>query len=113
ADAGLPRAVGVSHADDIPTDCELVPWGWTPEVLEFAVRVGLDIEAPPLEAVRAVNSRQFARSQELAHGLALPGSGIAREWDQLVALLDASLSEQWVIKSEFSQAGRERFRVDL
>jgi hypothetical protein len=113
ADAGLPRVIGVSRLDDVPPDCELVPWAWTPEVLDLAKRVGLKIDPPPLEAIRAVNSRQFARSQEVARGFALPGSGIARDWTELVGLIAYSVSEQWVIKSEFSQAGRDRFRVDL
>jgi hypothetical protein len=113
AAAGLPQVTGVSRREEIPAGCELIPWGWTLEVVDLAERVGVSVDAPPLEAVRAVNSRQFARGQELARGLALPGSGVAREWAELTGLLDASLSEQWVIKSEFSQAGRDRFRVDL
>jgi hypothetical protein len=112
ADAGLPRVAGVSRLDDIPSDSELIPWGWTPEVVELARRVGLDADPPPLDAVRAVNSRQFAREQELARGLTLPGSAMVREWAELAELLDASPSEQWIIKSEFSQAGRDRLHVD-
>lgn len=113
AAAGLPRVRAVSRLDDVPAGNELVPWGWTLEVLELAEQFALSIDPPPAEAVRAVNSRQFAHKQELARGLALPGSGTATGWDELTRLLEASVSAQWLVKSEFSQAGRDRFRLDL
>jgi hypothetical protein len=112
AAAGLPWVSGISQIEQIPSDCELVPWGWTPEVLDLGERVGIDVDPPPLEAIRAVNSRQFARDQELARGLELPGSGIATRWSELAAVVNSSLSDVWLIKSEFSQAGRDRFRLE-
>src|SRR5690606_1192517 len=34
--SGLARVQPISRVADIPRDCELVPWGWTDEIVKWA-----------------------------------------------------------------------------
>lgn len=108
---GFPQVAAVSDLGQIPTGCELIPWGWTAEALSWAETVGAHTETPPLEAVCAVNSRRFAWEQEQQRDLLLPGSRVVTEWHDLIDAIELlrSLSMASVVKSEFSQAGRDRF----
>lgn len=82
----------------------------TPSALLRIERAGLRAPpAPPLEVLRAVNSRAFCAQL----GQTLEHASYVRTHDELTrALAASSPSGSWLLKREFSFAGRERRRVD-
>lgn len=82
----------------------------TPSALVRIEAAGLPVpRAPGLEVLTRVNSRAFCA--EL--GQTLPGARYVRSFEQLLAVLDSADSEaRWLLKRDFSFAGRERRRVD-
>jgi hypothetical protein len=108
---GLPRVYAVSRSADVPTGLELVPWGWTDDVIRWGTSVGAIIDAPPLEAVRMVNSRRFSHQLECEWGVGIQSATIADTLSGLFEAIDRLPHSDagWVVKSEFSNASRERF----
>jgi hypothetical protein len=107
--AGLPAVRAASVPAEIPTGLELVPWGWTKAVREFALAVQAVIEAPDQKAVRAANSRRFSHRWERDHDVGLEGAECIESLPQLEAALGRYADDrEWVLKAEFSGAGRER-----
>lgn len=107
--AGLPNVNFASLPGELPAGLELVPWGWTPAVRELGAEVQAVFEAPDQEAVLATNSRRFSHRWERDHGLGLEGAECIGSLPQLQAALGRYADDGgWVLKSEFSGAGRER-----
>jgi hypothetical protein len=80
----------------------------TPGARAALARVGLSIDAPPVEILRRVNDRAFAA--EL--GLGLPGARVITEADAVTAYLASQApGEAWLLKRAFGFAGRGRRRV--
>ena len=106
----LPRFI--SHAADLPRgeQWELVPWGWTAELLEWGRLHGWTCPAPPIEVVQHVNSRIFRWQIEKELEIALPGSAVLQSVDELLAHVARSVTDdgEWVLKANFGMAGRER-----
>ncbi len=97
---------------------ELQPWGWSKAAISLGVKLGLSVSAPDPDVVRFVNSREFlapldgcwplskeTESAELPSGRlcwsAAEVSEALREFAELGF-------RKWVIKSNFSQASRNR-----
>lgn len=82
----------------------------TPSALVRIEAAGLPVpRAPTLEVLARVNSRAF--SAEL--GQTLPGARYVRSLEELMALLaSAAPDARWLLKRDFSFAGRERRRVE-
>ncbi len=96
---------------DVPTGpaIELVPWGWTEEILAWGRASGWRLSAPPIPVVEWANSRQTSHDLEHLWGMEAPGSGCCRNADELKALLRTLPAEaSWVLKAEFGMSGRER-----
>lgn len=108
---GLPRVCAVSSVLEIPTRLTLVPWGWTKNLVDWGESVGANVDAPPLEAVRRVNSRRFSHRFELQRGLGLPGADAAKSLAELDAAIGRleNVHSAWVVKAEFSNSSRERY----
>lgn len=106
----LPRFV--SSEPDLPrgADWELVPWGWTSQLLAWGRKQGWSCPAPPIDIVRQVNSRIFRWELEVELGVALPGSVVIKSVQQLLAHVaqHAADGAGWVLKANFGMAGRER-----
>jgi len=88
----------------------LVPWGWSPPVIDWAKRHAVVCDAPPLQVVREVNSRRFSVQREREAGCALPGTRIVtsvHEMQGAVRELPAG-TNRWVVKAEWGMAARER-----
>lgn len=87
---------------------ELVPWGWSRDVLRWGAERRLNMMAPDCEAVAAVNCRLFARHLETAEQCGLIGSAlIAAPAEVLAAVAAAGHPARWVLKSRFGMSGRE------
>ena len=103
--------------DDVDRSLDVCPWGWDVEVDAWCRRHGFAADVPDLSTVRAINAREFSATLETQHGEILPGSFSVGSWPvqtltDLSPLLDASrqASGEWVIKTQWSMAGREVLR---
>ena len=108
---GIQDVRGVSTPADVPSGYEFVPWGWTAEAVRFAKQVEANCAAPPPEAARAVNSREFSNALEQRAGsLGIASCEVANK-EQLCAAIQSlgNESSRWVVKAEFSNSSRERF----
>jgi hypothetical protein len=81
----------------------------TPSAAQALAALGFEPPAsPPLAALRAVTARGFAAGL----GQTLPGARYVRDLSELErAVREPSLSGEWLLKRDFSFAGRERRRV--
>jgi hypothetical protein len=81
----------------------------TPSAARALSELGLPPPAsPPLAVLRAVTRRSFAA----ALGQTLPGARYVRDMDELEAgVSEPSISGEWLLKRDFSFAGRERRRA--
>ena len=102
----------ISREADLPCGAqwELVPWGWTSELLQWGLSHGWTCPAPPIAVVQQVNSRIFRWHIENELEIALPGSAVVQSVDELLAHVTRSVTgdEEWVLKANFGMAGRER-----
>lgn len=106
----LPRFVSTEAELPRGGEWELVPWGWTSQLVAWGRSRGWSCPAPPDEVVRLVNSRIFRWELEDALGVALPGSAVITSADQLLAHIAQHAAEVagWVLKANYGMAGRER-----
>lgn len=94
------------------------PWGWSDAAITVGRKLGLKLSAPPADVVRFVNSREFLTPQDECWSLLpdataqrLPGGRLCRSMEQISDALQefAALGfTHWVIKSNLSQAARNR-----
>ncbi|MDB5335695.1 MAG: hypothetical protein JWN70_1314 [Planctomycetaceae bacterium] len=102
----------ISREFDLPDgeNWELVPWGWTTDLVKWGSSHGWNCPAPPIDIVQHVNSRIFRWQLEQELGIALPGSAVLRSVEELVAHTaeHAAHGAGWVLKANFGMAGRER-----
>jgi len=94
---------------DVETHVELVPWGWTEDLLLTArVKRWHHPQVDPA-VVKWANSRRMSAEMETTLGCGLPGAKACRSLDE-VALAITALPEprRWVVKAEFGMSGRER-----
>ncbi|MCC7423341.1 MAG: hypothetical protein IT428_23950 [Planctomycetaceae bacterium] len=109
--AGLPRIIPWSKVAGLRLAgaVELVPWGWSDAPREFARRYGLAMTAPPLDAVRGVNSRRFSLQCEADAGIGLPGAAAPTTLEEVAdCLRGLPAAAGWVIKAEVGMSARER-----
>lgn len=112
ASPGIPLSASVRFIADwreVETHVELVPWGWTDDLLLTArVKRWRHPDIDP-SVVKWANSRQTSAEMETALGCGLPGAKACRSLDEVAAAITA-LPEprRWVIKAEFGMSGRER-----
>lgn len=94
---------------DVETHVELVPWGWTDELL-LAARVkrwGHPHIDPAV--VKDANSRRTSAEWETAWNVGLPGASICCSLADVECAISAlSEPQRWVVKAEFGMSGRER-----
>ena len=107
---GLPEVHFISDANDIPRASRLVPWGWSRRARSSTGSRTSTPEAPDIDVVRAANSRRFNLSCEIDWGVAPFGVSAVESVSELESVLKRSVGreDQWVLKAEFSHAGRER-----
>jgi hypothetical protein len=100
---------------------DFIPWGWSfPALANFeALRSnGVRAEIPPLDIVKACNSRRFAwQQEERLGGVLVNGEAIEKSISSVLRTMgdverwlggmSADLTP-WVIKAEFGMSGRER-----
>ena len=94
------------------------PWGWSNASIAVGRELGLQFSAPDADIVRFVNSREFLGPLDGCLSLSrngtsreLPGGHLCRSIQQVSdALLELSALgfSNWVIKSNLSQAARNR-----
>ncbi len=85
------------------------PWGWSAGMRHWAEKHRLEVDAPPVSAVAAANSRRFSFGLESELGMGLQSAaqiGTAAECE--TALAQFSADRPWVLKSEFGMSARER-----
>ena len=103
------------EAGGVP-DPVFVPWGWSPSAVAVAHRLGLNPEAPALSTIRRINSREFLAEFDLCHALsdstAVESVGILcwtlPDVQSALERFAVEHSKGWVIKSNISQAARNR-----
>jgi hypothetical protein len=94
------------------------PWGWSNAAIALGRKLGLQFSAPDAEVVRFVNSRQFLASRDDCRPVsvtAAAGEFPAGRLCQSMTQVSDALQEfsalgftMWVIKSNLSQAARNR-----
>ncbi len=106
---GLPADIFVSEARHIPAGMEMVPWGWSPEAVEFGEQNGLVVNAPPLDVVRLANSREYSIPLEEWTDDDWGITALCRKLGEVLACVERlPASTAWVIKANWSHAARER-----
>lgn len=97
-------------------DASFVPWGWSRRAILTGRQLNLTFEAPDPEVVKVINSRQFSAGFDTC----LPLTGHATP--ELFGILCSSVDDvcrslksfadrnasKWVLKSDLSQAARNR-----
>ena len=103
------RLIGRDLAADLERCERALAFCPTPSALARIARAGLaPPPAPPLAVLVQVNRRAFAA--EL--GQTLPGARYVRTMEELIVTLRVpQLTDVWLLKRDFSFAGRERRRV--
>lgn len=86
-----------------PVD-RLLPWGWS----ERAARLCSD--APDVSVIKRVNSKCFSHEVERALGVAVAGSAIVCNVDE-VRVAVRQLDAPWILKHPFGVAGRDQIRA--
>lgn len=111
---GLPRVIPVCDVRDAPAGVEVVPWGWSDEVLRLADTHRWRHDSPPMAAVRAANSREFSFALESEWRGGLPGAATVVREDQLDEACRCArrISARIVIKANWGMSGRERIVFD-
>lgn len=87
------------------------PWGWTASAIQLGNKLGAIVNAPSLDLIKKVNSKIFSFNLEQEWGIALKGSAVANNFDELkaiVATICPNPDDKWVIKSPMGVAARER-----
>lgn len=94
------------------------PWGWSDAAITVGRKLGLQFSAPDADVVRFVNSREFLAPQDGCLSLTpnitareLPGGRLCGSMLQVSEALhefSALGFSRWVIKSNLSQAARNR-----
>lgn len=105
----LPPSLFIRDATQIPRGMDFVPWGWSPAAIEFGTQHGLAVNPPPLDIVRLANSREYSVSLEASLTDSPVFATLCRSVDEVLACLQSLPPEtKWVIKANWSHAGRER-----
>ena len=101
---------------------EYQPWGWSEAAINLGTKLGLKFSAPDPDAVRFVNSREFLAPRDGCWPLSkeaeageLPCGRLCWSADQVSEALREFFGlgfAKWVIKSNFSQASRNRMCGD-
>ncbi len=94
---------------DVETAVELVPWGWTDDLLLTARVKKWQHPLMDPAVVKWANSRQTSAEFEAAWSVGLPGAMVCRSITEVTNAVQA-LPEpwRWVVKAEFGMSGRER-----
>jgi len=95
---------------------ELVPWGWSQQAVSIGQKYSLKNDAPNLVAVKHLNSREFLAPFDRCRSVNGTGDEtsvgiLCRTMSELEEALERFSDEHqrgWVIKSNFSQAARNR-----
>ena len=97
---------------DLPRDLEPHPWGWSKPLDEKLKRAGFSCDAPNLEIVKFINSRNFAADLEEEYGLRPENCFRIENMNELKKRIEivSKKHRQWVIKAQFGMSGRERMR---
>ena len=100
------------------TEFGFQPWGWSDAAITLGRKLGLQFSTPNADVVRGVNSREFLAPRDGCLSLSpnvtareLPGGRLCESVPQVSAALEefATLGfSSWVIKSNLSQAARNR-----
>ena len=107
---GCPEVIPVTFDEvpRLPRGTEFVPWGWCNNVRNLAQELNLDVHAPPQDVVWHVNSRLF--SSHLEKGFGCGPEGVIRVTSLAELQLASETIRDAIVKSNFGQAGRGRFR---
>ena len=115
AGRGFSKVNPVTTEGAVVGPVQLCPWGWTDRLRYWANQYGWECNPPPVEAIRAGNSRRFSAGLEREWNIGLPGASEIQSVDRLIEALESSAANspsnpnesRWVIKAEFSMSGRE------
>jgi hypothetical protein len=104
ADHGI--ALPRQHSDEetLP-DYDAFPWGWSAAAVDRFVNCGARLSHPPLESVRAVNSRLFCSRITERHGLGIAGSRVCASAEEVRSRIQECRTFPLVIKPEHGNAG--------
>ena len=107
--SGLPRVIPTRKNKPDPAHA-LVPWGWSPELLQLASDEANAPTGLTLEIVRYANSRRTSMAWEQAWGTGIPGAAVLQTVADAAAAIAqfSDVAAGWVIKAEFGMSGRER-----
>lgn len=94
---------------DVESAVELVPWGWTDELLLTARVKHWQPPAIDPSAVKCANSRRTSAEWESRWQVGLPYATPCQSMDDVATAIAAlTVLQRWVVKAEFGMSGRER-----
>ena len=98
----VPELTGAPHhQNDVG---RIAAWMPTRFAQQQARRLGLSLEGPPMEVLRAVNHRKFCA----ALGQHLPDAAFVTTRDEALAVLGRDVERRWLLKRPWGYAGRGR-----
>lgn len=93
-------------------DYLFTPWGWTLSAIDDGLRAGAIVQPPvPVSVIAQINSKLWSHALEVEMGWALPAAATASTFDEISEAVASGCpgnNDQWVIKSPFGFAARER-----
>jgi hypothetical protein len=110
AGLGLPDLKLVSDPANVPAGTNLVPWGWSRQVKEWATPNGWRCESPDLDIVATANSREFSSSLEREWNVGLPQARTIHSLPEFHSAIEESARENadWGVKANYGMSARER-----
>jgi len=108
---GLPQLCPISDWLHLPTNVEIVPWGWTSELAGEARKRHPEGHRPDVAVVRHVNSRAYRVELERELSPYFTGSQVLTSTEEFATLLKpVSPNAKWVLKANWGMSGREQWR---
>jgi hypothetical protein len=90
---------------EILSDYTAFPWGWSRSAVDRFLGYGVQVNHPPLESVRLVNSRRFCHEATKRHGLGVEGSTLCASVEEVHERIRTCRTFPLVIKPEHGNAG--------
>ena len=93
---------------------EIVPWGWSRGMVQWAKAVGSMQQVPDPDVVERVNRRRWGFGQETELGLSPAGTTLVESLDACVDAVSQppKIGSGWIAKADLGASGRFQRRIE-